>query len=148
MFSRCVCLYGCFVGAGMVRRGGSINSYGIACSIAIPPQAVGGSYFIFFRGEWVFFSDCSMFELGKLWGSHPHLDGVRSILAGSQVVLFGRVRSILAGSKVVLFGRVRSIFGGKPGRSAGFVHFGGFSPTQFTVRRNPFTQTDIKMLQC
>ena len=33
----------CFGHAGMVNRGGSINSYGIACSIAIPPLAVGRS---------------------------------------------------------------------------------------------------------
>ena len=37
------CTGSCFGHAGMVHRGGSINSYGIACSIAIPPLAVGRS---------------------------------------------------------------------------------------------------------
>ena len=37
------CTGSCFGHAGMVHRGGSSNSYGIACSIAIPPLAVGRS---------------------------------------------------------------------------------------------------------
>ena len=44
--------------AGMVHRGGSFNSYG-CMQHAIPPLAVGRSYFMFVRGEW-FFSDCSI----------------------------------------------------------------------------------------
>ena len=35
------CTGSCFGHAGMVHRGGSINSYGIACSMAIPPLAIG-----------------------------------------------------------------------------------------------------------
>ena len=46
-----------------IDRGGSINSYGIACSIAIPPLAVGRSYFIFVRGDWFFFQIVPCYEL-------------------------------------------------------------------------------------
>jgi hypothetical protein len=74
--------------AGMVHRGGSINSYWIACSIAIPPLAMVGPILYLLGGEWFFFSDCSivMASCGEailIWG--------RSILAGSHVVLFRRV---------------------------------------------------------
>jgi hypothetical protein len=74
MFSvSCVCTYVLLAHAGMVHRGGLINSYGIACSITIPPLAVGRSYFIFVRSEWFFFSLFHVMNLCKLRGSHPHL---------------------------------------------------------------------------
>ena len=43
-----------------------------------------------------FFQIVPCYELMQVVGK-PSSFGVRSILAGSQVVLFGRVRSILAG---------------------------------------------------
>jgi multisubunit Na+/H+ antiporter MnhG subunit len=63
----------------------------------------------------VFFQFVPCYELMQVAGK-PSSFGVWSILAGSIVVLFGRVRSILAG----ISGRF--IW-------AGSVHFGGFSPT-------------------
>jgi hypothetical protein len=60
MFSvSCVCTYVLLEHAGMVHRGGSINSYGIACSIAIPPLALVGPI-LYLLGVNGFFSDCSM----------------------------------------------------------------------------------------
>ena len=49
MFSGELCCVSCWH-AGMVHRGGSINSYGIACSIAIPPLAVGSGCNLGFHG--------------------------------------------------------------------------------------------------
>jgi predicted Co/Zn/Cd cation transporter (cation efflux family) len=76
----------------------------------------------------VFFQIVPCYELMQVVGK-PSSFGVRSILAGSQVVLFGRVRSILAGSQVILFERVWSILAGSILRNSLYVGI-------------PFTQTD------
>ena len=136
------------------HRGGSTN-YGIACSIAISPLAIGRSWWLLLRTSWYgvvnmlsLMNECELYFMDNFNGGG--LSGVNGMSRGSQIFFIwaGSVhlggkpyRSIWAGS-IFFFGRFSPFW--REAISFWLVRsIGGFSPMfHCTSEFNRHRQTD------